>query len=104
MNPDHAETVVNTGRLAITPDATGTALGGNRRPVSDAGVNGSFLNSEAISTSTASAIEPRGALSYLGGRSEAKAALTVFRATSRRRAIVLIPEPSERCHRRISPH
>lgn len=43
-----------------------------------------------------------GGRTYRGGISAANAARTVFRAKPDRRAIALIPKPSDRCNRRTS--
>jgi hypothetical protein len=73
-----------------------------RCAITVAGIRGNSTSSARTRASTPSANLGRGARSYLGGRSDANAERTVFRAIPNRRAISLIDTPSARCNRRIS--
>lgn len=73
-----------------------------RSAITVAGMSEVECNNRRTSGSTASTSDPFRGRSYFGGRSEANAARTVFRASPRVRTISLIGIPSARCNRRIS--
>ena len=73
-----------------------------RSPITVAGMSGNCPSNSRIAGSNASTAEPAGLRWYFGGSCAANATRTVFRAIPNRRAIVLIPNPSARCSRRIS--
>lgn len=73
-----------------------------RSAITVAGMSGHAFSSSCSRGSTASAIEPRGALSYFGGPSEASAPFTVFFDTPSSRAMALMGIFSARCSLRIS--
>jgi hypothetical protein len=73
-----------------------------RSAITVAGILGNCANNARTCGSTVSAFDPRAGRSYRGGRSEANAARTVFRAIPNSRAISLIDTSSARCSRRIS--
>jgi hypothetical protein len=73
-----------------------------RSAITVAGIVGTACNCSRIASSKASTDEPGALRWYFGGASEAIAARTVFRKIPNVFAIVLIPNPSARCSRRIS--
>ena len=73
-----------------------------RSAITVAGIVGYAFSSSRIRGSTASTTDPFRGRSYLGGRSLAIAARTVFLETPITRAITLIGICSARCSRRIS--
>ena len=73
-----------------------------RDAISGAVIRGASNNKARIVFPYGSTTDPFRARWYLGGKSEANAARTVFLAIPNRRAISLIATPSDRCKRRIS--
>jgi hypothetical protein len=67
-----------------------------------AGIAGSRVSCSRIGSSNASTADPRRLPDVLQRPSEAIAARTVFRETPNVLAMVLMPNPSARCSRRIS--
>jgi len=94
----------NNGRSCATrPRSTDAECSQpTRSAITVAGISGNSLSNDRIRGSNASTFDPAGARTYRGGTSEANAARTVFRANPKRRAIVLIPNFSDLCNRRIS--
>jgi len=73
-----------------------------RSAITVAGMSGKPDNSDRISASTASTIEPRPARTYFGGCSDRPALRTVLRDSPSFPAMALIGIPSARCRWRIS--
>src|SRR4030095_14027559 len=72
-----------------------------RSAITVAGIRGNAVNSSRLRRSYASANDPHGARSYLGGPWLASAAFTVFREQPTSRAISEIDTPSDLRSRRI---
>jgi hypothetical protein len=73
-----------------------------RSAITVAGMSGHCASNSRIRGSAASAIDPFGGRTYLGGPSAASARRTVFRPIPSLRAIARTGIPSARCSRRIS--